>query len=146
MNGTKQATPGRLAGAVVNGCRNVPHVFTDGRVGGARPLDELRQRRIGIADKPVPPFLSGAKNTLCFAVIPAERLERFLDWGRVNAAHQLADQLLLAAQRAVAANRLRGQHGFPQPVVEGNAVELLTTQVDQLFPQRLQCQVLSFLL
>jgi hypothetical protein len=144
MDGAKQAPLCRLPVAIAARALNVPNAFFDGRRGTARPLEKRRQRGLGLTHDPVPPSFRVMENAPGFAVVAIQKRKRSLDRRRVDASHQLADQLLLPAQRTVTAHPLGTENGVFKPLVQVDSVELLAGQSNQPFTERLQGQVLTF--
>jgi hypothetical protein len=83
------------------------------------------------------------ENAPGFAVVAVQKRKRSLYRRRVDAAHQLADQLLLPAQRAVTAHPAGSEDGVFQPLVQVDSPELLAGQSNQPFTERLQGQVIT---
>lgn len=143
MDDAKQAPLCRLQVAIAARALNGPNAFFDGRRRAAGPLEKLRQRDLGFIYNPVPPSFRVTENAPGLAVVPVQKRKRSLDRRRVDASHQLADQLFLPAQCAVTAHPLGGENGVFQPLVQADSIELLAGQPDQPFTERLQGQVLT---
>ena len=143
MYGAKQTTLRRLEVAIATGTLNGPHAFLDGRRRSARPRQKRPKCNRGLAYEPVPPLFRGMENASGCVVVAVVPRKRGFDWRRVDASHQLADQLFLPAQRAVTTHPPCGDNGLFQPLVQVDFVELLAGKPNQLLAKRLQAQVLT---
>ena len=89
------------------------------------------------------PMFCVAENLLFHAVIAAIGIYRHPNRFRIGMTHDLADQLLLPAHRAVSLHRLRSQHGIQKVFLQANALQLIGGEFDQCFAERLESQVLA---
>lgn len=91
----------------------------------------------------ITPELCVAKDLFANSVVAAECCDCCPDRFRVGFPHDFADKLFLPAQRAVSLHRLRSQDGIQQIFLKPNAMQLIGRQIDQLFAECLEGQVLA---
>src|SRR5512139_48268 len=113
---------------------------------GVGELVEKQRQRLVVGDELLAPFLGLVQLGVLRRGDAIERVELRLDRRRVDRAHQLADVLPLAPQRAVLGDLAAGRHRLAQLVRQFDALELRVGQLDELRAEVLQRLDLALLL
>jgi hypothetical protein len=108
--------------------------------------DERLQRRLSFLDQAVAPALEAVKAACRFLLRQLLRRERRRDRRDVARAHELADVLLLAGNRAVRAQAAREHDRIAQPLRQWQRIEFRGGQRDQLNPEALKRQSVALAL
>ena len=100
-------------------------------------IPEFVQRGGAVIRQSITPFFCLSKQCLFHATVLAEPVKGVTNRLGINVSHDLADKLLLSAQRTVRAGRLCDANLFHQVVVGVNRVKLILREGHQAFAQGL---------
>ncbi|HSN52332.1 MAG TPA: hypothetical protein VLS87_07360 [Woeseiaceae bacterium] len=144
MNLAEQLAAQAFLGALAGCTADTAEQPGERRGRGAAVFTEFTDRHVPAGGDAVAPAFRVGEDPFRQAIVGFARAQRLPDRFRVRAAHQLADELFLPAQRTVRAYFRRGEHGIAQALVDRQRLQFVGGEADQAFAQLLQFELLSF--